>query len=95
MVVHVTAMGTVYDLSLCRRCLRVCIVFFSFGVMIVIEPQSCSRSFAFVLGVIVVPIFSKAVCVHALKGLALPRASHSGEIRSHRLRSTLAAAPVL
>ena len=31
------------------------------------------------------------------KGLALPRASHSGEIAlagSHRLRSTLAAAPV-
>ncbi len=36
--------------------------------------------------------------VHALKGLALPRASHSGEIAlagSRHLRSTLAAAPVL
>jgi hypothetical protein len=36
--------------------------------------------------------------VHALKGQTLPRASHSGEIAlvgSHRLRSTLAAAPVL
>ena len=68
---------------------------FCTGVMIVIEPQSCARSFAFVIGVIVVPIFSKAVCVHALKGLSLPRASPSGEIRSHHLRSMLAAAPVL
>ncbi len=36
--------------------------------------------------------------MRALKGLALPRKSHSGEIAlagSHRLRSTLAAAPVL
>ena len=36
--------------------------------------------------------------MHALKGLALRRASHSGEIvlaGSRRLRSTLAAAPVL
>jgi hypothetical protein len=36
--------------------------------------------------------------VHALKGLALPRASHSGEIALAGLcclRSTLAAAPVL
>ena len=36
--------------------------------------------------------------VRALKGLALPRVSHSGEIAlagSHRLRATLAAAPVL
>jgi hypothetical protein len=30
--------------------------------------------------VIILPIFSKAVCVHALKGLALPHASNSGEI---------------
>ncbi len=40
----------------------------------------------------------KAVCVHALKRLGLPRASHSGEIAlagSRRLRSTLAAAPFL
>ncbi len=40
----------------------------------------------------------KLECVHTLKGLALPRASHSGEIAlagSRRLRSTLAAAPVL
>ena len=39
----------------------------------------------------------KLECVHTLKGLALPRASHSGEIAlagSRRLRSTLAAAPV-
>ncbi len=39
-----------------------------------------------------------AECVRALKGLALPRASHSSEIAlsgSRRLRSTLAAAPVL
>ena len=37
-------------------------------------------------------------CVRALKGLALPRVSHSGEIAlagSHRLHSTLAAVPVL
>ena len=37
------------------------------------------------------------MCVHALKGVALPRASHSGEITltgSRCLRSTLAAAPV-
>ena len=36
--------------------------------------------------------------MHALEGLALPRASHSGEIAlagSRRLRSMLAAAPVL
>ncbi len=35
--------------------------------------------------------------IHALKGLALPRASHSSEIVlavPHRLRSTLAAAPL-
>ncbi len=41
---------------------------------------------------------SKAECVYARKGLALPRASHSGEIAlvgSRRLRSTLAAAPAL
>jgi hypothetical protein len=40
----------------------------------------------------------KAKCVHALNGQALPRASHFGEIAladSGRLRSTLAAAPVL
>ncbi len=36
-----------------------------------------------------------AVCVQARKGLALPRASHSGEIALRRLRSKLAAAPVL
>jgi hypothetical protein len=30
--------------------------------------------------VVIVPIFIKAMCVYALKGLALPRASHSGEI---------------
>jgi hypothetical protein len=38
------------------------------------------------------------MCMRALKGLALQRASHSGEIAlpgSRRLRSTLAAAPVL
>ncbi len=43
-------------------------------------------------------IFFKAECVHALKGLVLPRASHSGDIAltgSRRLHSTLAAAPVL
>ncbi len=41
---------------------------------------------------------SKRMCVHALKGLALRRASHPGEIAlagSCRLHSTLAAAPVL
>ncbi len=40
---------------------------------------------------------SKPECVHALKGLALPRASHSGEIViacSRRPRCTLAKAPV-
>ncbi len=41
---------------------------------------------------------TKAEGVHAFKGLAQPRASHSSEIAmagSRRLRSTLAAAPVL
>ena len=41
---------------------------------------------------------AQAECAHARKGLVLPRASHSGEIAlagSRRLRSTLAAAPVL
>ena len=40
----------------------------------------------------------KAVCVRALKGLVLPRASHSGKSTlagPRRLRSTLAAAPVV
>ncbi len=47
---------------------------------------------------VILPIITKAEYVHALKGLALPRASHSGEIAlsgSRRLRSMLAAAPVL
>ena len=47
---------------------------------------------------ITIPIIFKAVCAHALKALALPRAGHSGEIAlagSRRLRSTVAAAPVL
>ena len=42
--------------------------------------------------------FTKSKSVHTLKGLALPRASHSGEIAlagSRRLHSMLAAAPVL
>ena len=42
--------------------------------------------------------FTKSKSVHTVKGLALPRASHSDEIAlagSRRLRSTLAAAPVL
>ncbi len=42
--------------------------------------------------------FTKSKSVHTLKGLALPRACHSGEITlagSRRLHSTLAAAPVL
>ncbi len=41
---------------------------------------------------------TKAECMHALNGLALPRASRSGEIAlaaSRRPRSMLAAAPVL
>ena len=41
---------------------------------------------------------TQAECVRALKGLALPRASHSSEIAladSRRLRSTLAAVSVL
>ena len=49
-------------------------------------------------GLNILPIFSKAVCAHALKGLALPCASHSGELAlagSRHLRSKLAAAPVL
>ncbi len=33
-----------------------------------------------VLGALTLPKDAKAVCVHALKGLALPRGSHSGEI---------------
>jgi hypothetical protein len=40
----------------------------------------------------------QAECVCELKGLALPRASYSGEIAlsgSRRLRSALAAAPVV
>ena len=50
-----------------------------------------------ILGVVILPLCPKEVCMHALKGLALPRASHSGKINllgSRRLRSTLAAAPV-
>ena len=46
-------------------------------------------------GVIILPIFIKAKCVH---GLALPRVSHAGKIAqvgSCRLRSTLATVPVL
>jgi hypothetical protein len=42
--------------------------------------------------------FTKSKSVHTLKGLALPRPCQSGEIAlagSRRLRSTLAAAPVL
>ena len=49
------------------------------------------------VGVIILPIYSKAVRALALKGLALLRASQSGEIAmagSRRLRATLAAAPV-
>ena len=41
---------------------------------------------------------SRVQCLHSLKGLALPRASHSGEIAlagSRHLRSTLAAASIL
>ncbi len=43
-------------------------------------------------------MYSDAVCVHALKGLALLRASHSSEIAladSRRLHAMIAAAPVL
>ena len=51
------------------------------------------------LGLSILPITSKAECVHARKGQAAAAcASHSGEITlagSRRLRSTLAAAPVL
>ena len=52
------------------------------------------------LGVIILPMFSKAVCVyvHVLKGLALPCVSHFGKIArtaSRRLLSTLVAAPVV
>ena len=42
-------------------------------------------------------LVAKAECGHALKGLALPCASHIGEIAlegSRRVRSTLAGAPV-
>ena len=42
--------------------------------------------------------FPKLECAHALKGLALPDASHSSKIAlagSRRLRSVLAAVPVL
>ncbi len=48
--------------------------------------------------IIILPILIKAKCAHAPKGLALPRASHSSKIAlaaSRRLRSTLAAMPVL
>ena len=41
---------------------------------------------------------AQAECVRVLKGLALPRATHSGKIAlsgSRHLRSTLAAAPIL
>jgi hypothetical protein len=43
-------------------------------------------------------MYASGVCVRAVKGLALPRASHPGEIAlsgSRHLRSTLAVAPVL
>ena len=53
-------------------------------------------------GLNILTIFSEDLevndVVHSLKGLALPRAGHSGEIAlagSQRLRSTLAVAPVL
>ena len=52
-----------------------------------------------VLWVLILLNFSnKIVCMRALKGLVPPRASHSDAIAlagSRRLRSTLAAAPVL
>ncbi len=47
---------------------------------------------------IILPIFTKAECVRALEGLALPRVSHSGEIAlsgSRRPRPTVAAARIL
>ena len=50
-----------------------------------------------VQGVISLPMFSKAVCMHALKGLALLRVSHNGDIAlagSRRKRSTHVAAQV-
>ncbi len=50
------------------------------------------------LGVLILPIFFKAVCVQVLQGLGVTGASHSGEITlagSRRLRSMLAVAPVL
>jgi hypothetical protein len=58
----------------------------------------CIRSDnARVLDVLILLHFFKAECVNALKRLALSRASHSRKIAlagSHRLRSTLAAAPL-
>ena len=69
------------------------------GTLMVEPVRACCMSWCVrALGVIILPIFSKAVCMHALKGLALLRARHSGEITlsgSHRLCATLAAAPVL
>ena len=59
-------------------------------------PATISKGVLLILNVNWVGVHSFAAC--ALKGLALPRASHSGEIAlsgSHRLRSTLVAVPVL
>ena len=59
-------------------------------------PSSPAR--AQVLGGGYSTYFTKSKSMHTLKGLALPRACHSGEIAlagSRHLRSTLAAAPVL
>ncbi len=70
------------SINSCRRCFN-------------IQNATFTQS---AVGVIIIPLFSKAECVHTLKGLALPRASHSGKIAlsgSRRLRSTLAAVPVL
>ena len=64
--------------------------------VIVLQLEPSQRN----LGLNILPIESEArqcLCEHALKELALPRESHSGEIAlsdSRRLRATLAAMPI-
>ncbi len=60
------------------------------GVLLCVRPVSPRDGYS--------TYFTKSKSGHTLKGLALPRACHFGEIAlagSRRLRSTLAAAPIL
>ena len=56
-----------------------------FGILDRLVQSQVQRIVMHYPGVVILPIFSKEMCVHVLQGLA----------GLHRLRSTLAAAPVL